>query len=110
MKPALEFFDPKDLPWSEILPGVEEKILSKDPKTGLYSRLLRMKPGSKIDKVLVHDFCEELFIVEGELKDESTGEIYKAGMYSCRPPGMKHGPFSTEKGCEIFEVRYACKE
>ena len=109
MKPALEFFDPKDLPWHEIAPKIKEKILSKDPRSGLYTRFLRMEPGAKIDKALVHDFCEEIIILEGELKDESTGRIYKAGMYACRPPGMKHGPFSTDKGCLLFEVRYPCK-
>ncbi len=28
------------------------------------------------------------------------------GMYACRPPGMKHGPYRTETGCVTLEVRY----
>ena len=106
MKPALEFFDPKDLPWREVLPGIKEKVLSEDPETGAYSRLLRMEPGSKIDKELIHDYYEEIYIIEGELKNDKTGDVYTKGMYACRPPGMRHGPFSTEKGCVMIEIRY----
>jgi hypothetical protein len=31
---------------------------------------------------------------------------FSAGMYACRPPGMKHGPWRSEEGCITFEVRY----
>jgi hypothetical protein len=111
MKPALEFFDPKDLPWSRIDDASEEMILSKDEETGLYTRFLRFRPapksGRKYGPPLTHEFFEELYIIEGSIKDESTGRTYVAGMYACRPPGMKHGPFSSSEGCTIFEVRYA---
>ena len=33
-------------------------------------------------------------------------KILAARMYSCRPPGMVHGPFASTEGCLVFEVRY----
>src|SRR5207245_2828353 len=49
-KPALEFFRPDDVPWRPVAgsatggaggPGIEEKILSRDPETGDVTRLPR---------------------------------------------------------------------
>jgi hypothetical protein len=25
---------------------------------------------------------------------------------ACRPPGVYHGPFKSEKGCVLFEIHY----
>ena len=47
-----------------------------------------------------------MYILEGDLTDLRLGETFTAGMYACRPPGMEHGPWTTEAGCLTFEVRY----
>jgi len=45
-----------------------------------------------------------VYIVQGSQWD---GDLYlKQGMYACRPPGMKHGPYRTEEGCTTLEFRY----
>ena len=40
-------------------------------------------------EVFVHDFWEEVHIVEGSHWDGD--QHFKKGMYACGPPGMKHG-------------------
>ena len=52
----------------------------------------------------MHDFWEEVYIVEGSHWDGD--QHFKKGMYACRPPGMKHGPYWTDEGVVTFEVRY----
>ena len=45
-KPKLEFFNTEIIPWKPIegSPGQYEKILSKDPETGSFTRLLLYQP------------------------------------------------------------------
>jgi hypothetical protein len=49
---------------------------------------------------------EEVLILAGSMRDLTLDERFSAGDYACRPPGMVHGPWATEEGCEMFEVRY----
>jgi len=39
---------------------------------------------------------EEVYILEGSQWDGD--QFFKKGMYACRPPGMKHGPYRTILG------------
>ena len=55
--------------------GIKEKILSEDPGTGDYTRMLKFPPGIETKETLVHDFWEEVLIVEGSLY-----EIAKKGI------------------------------
>ncbi len=86
--------------------GVTEKILNFDPEKGIGSRLLHFEPGSDTDEVILHDFWEEVYILEGGLHDKNLNQTFTAGMYACRPPGMPHGPYTSPDGCTTFEVRY----
>lgn len=109
-KPELEFHEPAG-EWRLAFPGVAtawEKILSHDPDSGDYTRLVRFEPDTDVSGagVLVHDFWEEVYIIEGELTDLRLGETFTAGMYACRPPGMEHGPFLSRAGCLMLETRY----
>lgn len=106
MKHELEFFDVDRLAWTEIADGLSERILSGDPATGNYSRMLRFHPGVVTPETLTHDFWEEVFIVSGAIRDLRLDEVFAAGMYACRPPGMPHGPWESPEGCVTFEVRY----
>jgi hypothetical protein len=38
--------------------------------------------------------------------DLTLERTFGAGEYACRPPGMVHGPWTSD-GCEMLEVRYA---
>ena len=79
---------------------------SKDDETGDLTQILTIKPGVENDEVLIHDYWEEVFILEGEAVDKRLNMIFTAGMYACRPPGMIHGPYAYPKGCKMLEFRY----
>jgi len=110
-KPEYEFF-PVDrvrfTPCAGDVPQLTERILAADTEAGVATRILRFEPGTDTSPngVQVHDFWEEVYILEGSLTDLELGQRFTAGMYACRPPGMKHGPWTSEHGCVTFEARY----
>ena len=113
-KPELEFHIPDSSGWERLNqsgPGVYQKILTRDPEVGNYTRLLRYEAGANMlsDGILTHDHWEEVWIIEGSLTDATLGKTFPAGSYACRPPGMKHGPYKSQTGALMFEVRYWLK-
>ena len=113
-------FEPVDVErgW-EVPPGypagIEQKILSgrldEAARTGSRTRLLRFLPGVYTTAPFVHDYWEEVFLVSGDLivgNDENGrgGEQFLPYTYACRPPGVYHGPFRSEKGCLMLEIHY----
>ena len=116
MKPELEFFAPDHLPWRPVAAsptagvggaGVVENILSHDPDTGDVTRLLRFDAGVETSETIAHDFWEEVWILDGTLMDLGKKQTFTAGMYACRPPGMRHGPYRVPAGgCMTLEIRY----
>lgn len=95
--------------------GIEQKIiagsLDEDGKQGHRTRLLRFAPGVFTTAPFVHDYWEEVYLVEGDLtvgNDENGkgGEAYPVHTYACRPPGVYHGPFKSEGGCVLMEIHY----
>ena len=111
-KEELEFFDVSGKPWRGVpgskCAGLYERILTGDPTTGNYSRMLRFDPGCDTtpNGVLTHDFWEEVYIVSGSIIDLRLNQEFTAGQYACRPPGMPHGPWRAPEGCVTFEIRY----
>ena len=110
-KPELEFFPVTNTNWTLVLgkvSGLYERILAHDSEAGVATRMLRFSPGTDTSPngTLVHEFWEEVYILEGSIYDISLGKKFSAGMYACRPPGMMHGPWKSEEGCTTFEVRY----
>jgi hypothetical protein len=114
-KPELEFVDPmsaEGFDWTPVAGDVTgqlaEMILSGSHESGWVSRLLRFEPGcdTSPNGTLTHDVWEEVFIVSGEIHDLRLGETFSAGMYACRPPGMEHGPWTSEPGAITFETRF----
>jgi hypothetical protein len=111
MKPELEFFDVEHLPWEPIdgQAGMSERILAGRRDSDDHSRMLRFAPGTVTGQTLTHDFWEEVWIIEGSIRDLRLNEVFTAGMYACRPPGMPHGPWESPDGCTTFEVRYSAQ-
>jgi len=109
-KPELEFFDHDlSIGWRQVegaQEGIIEKILSEDPESGDYTRLLKFPPGTITTETLVHEFWEEVYILKGSLSDIKKKETYIEGFYACRPPGMLHGPYEIPNGCMTLEIRY----
>jgi len=94
---------------------IEELLLADNldnaARTGSRTRLARWSAGALIDRSVVHDFHEEVFIVEGELvvgcdAEGEGGEPFGPYTFACRPPGAVHGPFASRTGCVLFEIQY----
>ena len=110
-KPEYEFTHLESVPWTEVegIAGTHEKILSRDDETGNYTRLMRFSAGADTSAAgtFTHDHWEEVYMLSGDLTDiRLGGPAFSAGMYACRPPGMPHGPWISEGGCELIEFRY----
>jgi len=72
---------------------------------------LRIEPGAFSTKPFVHEYWEEVFLVEGDLICGSDaqgkgGEPFKGPTYCVRPPGVYHGPFTSKGGCLLLETHY----
>ena len=95
--------------------GIQQKILSgaldEKNKRGSRTRLLRFDPGTYTTTPFVHEYWEEVFLVQGDLTvgndaNGKGGEAFKPFTYACRPPGAFHGPFKSETGCLLMEIHY----
>jgi hypothetical protein len=95
--------------------GIQQKIiaggLDEENRTGSRTRLLRFAPGVFTTEPFVHDYWEEVYLVEGDLivgndAEGNGGESFSRHTYACRPPGAYHGPFKSEGGCLLLEIHY----
>ena len=98
--------------------GISQKTLASNidekRKTGSRTRLMRFEPGVFTVEPVVHDYWEEVYLVEGDLTvgndaQGKGGESFHAPTYACRPPGVSHGPFKSETGCLMLEIDYYSK-
>src|SRR5688572_4349144 len=96
-------------------PGFWQKILAADldeqTKKGSRTRLLKIDPGAFSTEPFVHDHWEEVYVVRGDLvvgndRQGKGGEQSFAPTYACRPPGVRHGPFTSRGGCILHEIHY----
>ncbi|MGI4779168.1 MAG: cupin [Janthinobacterium lividum] len=104
--------------WSPVSAsaGLIEEILLADnldgaARTGSRTRLARWSAGALIDRSVVHDFHEEVFIVESDLAvgcdaQGEGGESFGPYTFACRPPGAMHGPFVSRTGCTLLQFQY----
>lgn len=104
--------------WEQVpggAPGVEQKMLSgaldEDAKQGVRTRLIRFQPGTIAPDEFLHDYWEEVYLIEGTLimgcdATGQGGDTHHAPGYACRPPGTPHGPFASPQGCLFFEIQY----
>ena len=108
-KPEYEFHTPTGewLAASGRVTGIWQQVLSTDPETGAYTGLTRYEPGTdtSLNGPACHDYWEEVFILEGDLTDLRLEQTFRQGMYACRPPGMVHGPWRSESGVVMLEIR-----
>ncbi|WP_299013033.1 cupin domain-containing protein [uncultured Photobacterium sp.] len=85
---------------------IEQVTLSKDDRTGDYTRLTRFKAGADTTPFGAnqHTYPEEVFIVLGRLYDETNNTWLEQGYYANRLPGEIHGPFLCEQECIVLEI------
>lgn len=85
--------------WMAIQPGLQRKLLYRDPTTGTGSYLLRMKPGASIEGHH-HATAEECLILEGDL---TIGDLrLNAGDYHVAEVGTIHPVLSSHGGAVMF--------
>lgn len=108
-KEPVGFFDPDLIPWQPEanIDGLYSKRLSRCEKTGSYTRLLKFLPGADTSAAgpQTHDHLEELWIVEGAIRDLTLNQNFVAGMYANRLPHMEHGPWQAPDGAITYELR-----
>lgn len=111
-----EFHQPEDVGsrhWRVLEPGITELVLNYDTETGRRSTLQKWEPGARNAKISLHDYCEEVILLEGDFRvvpGEGTAEgegdeeveWCRSGCYAFRKPGMVHGPFQSRSGCLMF--------
>lgn len=100
-------YAPDALAAEKILAG----SLDEARKQGSRTRILRMEPGFISTKPFVHDYWEEVYLLDGEMNvgHDGTGqggETFSGPTYAVRPPGVYHGPFKTDKGALLLEIHY----
>jgi len=119
-KPHLEFVGVDmqvgwESPGADYPLGFSQKVLASDidevAKRGSRTRLLKIEPGAYSTEPFVHDHWEEVFLVQGDLvvgndAKGKGGKSAQAFTYACRPPGVRHGPFTTRGGCLLYEIHY----
>ncbi len=45
-------------------------------------------------------------LIVGNDEKGKGGEPFDAPTYACRPPGVHHGPFKSDRGCLLYEIHY----
>ena len=110
VKPEIEFRCVEEVPWTQCEgsrrplgegagEGRGSRRRDQDPPVRAGDRLVRQwRPGPRFLGGAVHPRVAS--------SGTSRSERPSCRMQSCRPPGMEHGPWISETGCEIFEVRY----
>lgn len=95
--------------------GARELILSGSldtaNKRGSRTRVLRFPPGLATTKPFVHDYWEEVFMLEGDMtvgadENGNGGAYFEGYTYAVRPPGAWHGPFRSKNGAYLIETHY----
>ncbi|KUL64827.1 cupin [Streptomyces violaceusniger] len=109
-KPELEFHLPAG-PWRRppgAGAGVSEQILAADGSGSHTTALVRWEPGTDTSRsgVARHDGWEEVYLLEGSMRDLTLGRTFSRGFYACRPPGMPHGPWVSEEGVTMLVITY----
>lgn len=92
--------DSNTLPWSgSPSAGVQRRLLHREgEEVARATSIVRYAPGSQFPRH-VHELGEELFVLDGELQDESGS--YGPGTYIRNPAGSAHAP-SSVSGCTLF--------
>lgn len=92
---------PEELPWRELAPGVEVKVLHRDTIRQYQSMLLRIAPGGALYKHY-HPESEEVFVLSGDIS--ILGKRMFAGDYCHAEADTIHEASYSESGCTLFVV------
>jgi anti-sigma factor ChrR (cupin superfamily) len=92
---------PDELPWRQLAPGVEVKLLHRDTVRRYQSVLLRIAPGASLYRHH-HPEAEEVFVLSGDVS--IFGKRMFAGDYCHAEADSIHPESYSECGCVMFIV------
>ena len=96
----------------EVIEGsngnLSQLTIAIDKESGDYTRLTKFKSGYCTEAFgeKVHDYPEEIFVIQGSLYDHAFDMWIEKGYYASRPPGEAHGPFTADGDVIILEMSY----
>ena len=91
----------EELPWRQLAPGVEVKLLHRDTVRQYQSVLLRIAPGATL-YTHHHPEAEEVFVLSGDVS--IFGKRMFAGDYCHAEADSIHPESYSESGCTMFIV------
>jgi quercetin dioxygenase-like cupin family protein len=81
----------EEQPWQPgPYPGVELRVLHRDPDTGAVAVLRRFGAGVTIPAHTHPEANERVYILAGEWEEEGT--VHGPGTFFFAPKGVRHGP------------------
>ena len=86
--PPSHYVDVVNAPWQRSeFPGIQHKLLYKDPVSGMSTLLFRLEPGAVVP-LHEHTGVELTYVLEGTLEDEEG--VCSVGNFVWRPAGNTH--------------------
>ena len=90
------------MPWKgTAFKDIETKVLFRDPRNGMVTKLVRMAPGTSYPRHR-HAAVEESYVLEGDLT--ISGVAMKPGDYCRAEPGSIHTDICTHAGCQFISI------
>jgi len=108
MLPVAAHCSERDLPFVEIMPGVQVQVVHADIKDALWVTRMRARPGVTLQR---HKHTGEVFAftIAGSWKYLEYPEVNTAGSYLYEPPGSVHTLHVPSNNTEVTDVWFAIR-
>ena len=93
----------EQMPWEEAAgypTGTMMKVLRQEGDQKTF--LLKLPAGFAIEAHCHTSVAEQHLVLRGSYVAQGTA--YSAGSYRCIPPGVTHGPFTSDEGAELLVI------
>ncbi len=101
--PGIAIVKPSTATWQPHpkLAGVTQKIVHRDPRSGLFTALFKLAPGAQVPR-LRHAMTEEAYVVSGVASFD--GQDLEAGDYLRAEAETIQPTLTTKHGCTLFLI------
>jgi quercetin dioxygenase-like cupin family protein len=105
---TMSFFTVKELPSTEMLPGVLRRAVYLD---NVMLTFFEFEPGGVVPEHS-HPHEQISYVVEGALEFRLGGEVQvlRAGEGACCPPGVPHGATVLEEPTKVIDAWHPVRE
>lgn len=87
--------------WQEVARGISIKHLFTDPRNGMVTTLVSMKPGTRIP-LHRHSGIEQCYVIEGDF--HAANQKLGPGDFHCAQAGSVHEPVYTVEGALVLII------